>query len=252
MEYMCNSEYGLEQYCEYWDDIIRETVDVLGEQDAFHIHEVHIQNWISFLEWLRAENYFEETAVIERFIQMFNEFRWIHFLFLVGNYRTIYWKLRYVLELVIQAYDMHEQSRNEDLTLGEQMVRAAAIEESRYSSNIMNWIEAALSTILDEDETDIKEWFAPLWTLMNKHVHPSPKEMNTIVERDPAALYWDSFDKRRAREVLMATNAVGDIIFRTIFEIYPGIVDRAAENEPFVETLDALPYTAAIVRNEPL
>lgn len=247
MLYMCNSEYGLEQYCDHWDDIIAETVDELGERDAFHIHEVHIQNWISVIEWLQAEGEFKETAVIERFTQLFNELRWVHFLFLVGNYRTVYWKLRYMMEIVIQAYDIHEQSQGEDCTLDEQMAGAAAIEEARYSSDMRGLIVAALDHMLDDEKEDIEAWFEPLWTLMNKHIHPSPKEMHVIADRDPAALYWDSFDEQRAVEVLLTTNAIGDIILWTMFEIYPELVDRATESDPFMDTLEMLPYTAEMV-----
>lgn len=249
LEYMCNPDVGLGKYCKHWDDIIVETVDGLGEQDAFHIHDVHIQNWISIIEWMQEEDTLEEKAVVERFTQLFNELRWMHFLFLVANYQAVYWKLRYGLELAVQAYDLNQQSQGRNLTLDEQMQGAAEIEEDRYTSNIKNWITSALCEILNENEEEIEEWFGPLWILMNKNIHPSPKEMHVTVNRDPAALYWDSFDSDRAREVLMTSNAVGDIVLRIVFSTYPELVNHAAKSDPFCETLDVLPYTADVIRN---
>ena len=124
--------------CEPWDSITHETIESLGEEDALHILEYHGENWIDIVtEWLPAKYREEEKngIIYLQFLSLFKETLWLQFLFHTGNYNLIHRNLRYLFELMAQAY--YVEWKYPGLDSDKQIEKIMEIEEQIYGWNLV-------------------------------------------------------------------------------------------------------------------
>ncbi len=154
---------------------------------------------------------------------MFKEIYWLQFLFHTGNYATAYRNLRYILELMSRAY--HIDINYPDLTLDEQIEKAREIEESIYGWKL---VDSVLCEVLNKTKEEIRTGFKPLWDELNRHVHPSARQVNLVAVQDFSSLITDSFNENLASDLLRATDKVFDIVYAVIFKRFSKL-----ENQPW-------------------
>lgn len=239
-------EQILEGYHDRWDMIRRETITNLGEKDALLIIDFHANNWLDIIGWIDS-NYDrkeQKNIVSFQFQGLFKEIYWLQFLFYSGNYPVVYRNLRYILELICQAYYVDTEYPN--LSLDEQIEKTKEIEEKVYGWKLVG---SVLRKILNSNESSIRLKFKPSWDCLNKHVHPSAKQMDIVAKEDFSSLVIDSFNEKLARNALKDTSEVFDIIDMIIFKKYPRIRDLALQYEFINEWEELLPLTMKFIRD---
>lgn len=119
----------LDKLYENWREVRRETIAELGEAESLKVIDFHANNWIDITSWIgsKYERHEQMNIVSFQFSRCFKEIYWLQFLFYTGNYSTGYRNLRYVLEMMSQAYYVDPKYSN--LNLDDQFVRAREIEE---------------------------------------------------------------------------------------------------------------------------
>lgn len=240
-----NLEKSLDGLYETWNVVRKETMANLGEQTALHIIDFHGNNWIDITGWVsskysRAE---QMNMVIFQFNRLFKEIHWLQFLFHNANYPMIYRNLRYILEMMAQAY--YVDWKYPGLNLDEQMEKVREIEESIYGWPL---IKNVLCKVLNFDEQDIEGKFKPLWTYLNKHAHPSAMQMDIVATQDFRSLVTDSFNDTLAKETLDAADQIFDFIYLLIFQKFPVIKELALEYKFINEWEEYLPNTISIIK----
>jgi hypothetical protein len=230
---------------ETWESVRKETIAGLGEQTALHIIDFHGNNWIDINIWISSKYSREEqmNIVIFQFSRLFKEIHWLQFLFHNANYPMIYRNLRYILEMMAQAYYVDRKYPN--LNLNEQMEKAE-IEEAIFGWKL---VKPVLSKILNFDKQAIEGKFKNLWDNFNKHSHPSVKQMDIVAKEDFTSLMTDSFNENLAREVLKAVDEIFDLIYMMIFQRFPKIEELALEHKFKNEWKDYLPNTMSIIKS---
>lgn len=230
---------------EHWDSIREETIDKLGLERALCIIDFHANNWIDITQWLNTEYRQEELMNIMVFqhSRLFKESYWLQFIFLRGNYPMMYRNLRYILELMTQAY--YVQQHGSQLTLDEQVARTAEIEEERYGWRKL--VRPVLAEVLDSEEDEVDDRLGQFWSVLNKNVHPSAMEMDVIADEDFGALIRDSFNERLAEDVLDATGIVFDLSNAIMFAEFSRIVEPAQQSKYFLKNPSSQPYTARVI-----
>ena len=148
------------------------------------------------------------NIVFIQFVRLFKEIHWLQFLFHSANYPMVYRNLRYVLEMIAQAY--YIDCKYPVLSLDEQTRKIMEMEESVYGWKL---IKAVLCPILNLDEKDFKDKFRPIWDCLNKHVHSSAKQMDIVVEEDFSSFVTDSFNENLAKDTLKVVNEIFDLIY---------------------------------------
>jgi hypothetical protein len=235
----------LDELYEHWVEIRKETIEQLGGREGLKIVDFHGNNWIDIVRWISSEYKKEEqmSIVSFQFSRLFKEIYWLQFLFHTGNYPTAYRNLRYILEMICQAY--YIDTKYPTLTLDEQIGKAMEIEKRLSSWNI---VSNALCKVFNRAEREIRAHFKPLWDDLNKYAHPSAKQMDLIAEQDFSALVTDSFNENLARELLAVTDKVFDIVYAVILKRFPKSVSLAQKYEFIDEWQECLPNTIAIMR----
>lgn len=239
-------EQTLDGFYDRWDTIREETITNLGEKDALLIIDFHANNWLDIIGWINS-NYDrkeQKNIVSFQFQGLFKEIYWLQFLFHNGNYPVIYRNLRYILELICQAYYVDTEYPN--LSLDEQIEKTKETEEKVYGWNL---VKSVLRKIFNSNESSIRLKFKPSWDYLNKHVHPSAKQMDIVAKEDFSSLVIDSFNEKLARNALRDTSEVFDIIDMIIFKKYPRIRDLALQYEFINEWEELLPLTIKFIRD---
>lgn len=203
-------EKYLDMLYETWKSVRSETIACLGKEDAVHIINFHGNNWIDITTWIMSKYSREEqmNIVFIQFVRLFKEIHWLQFLFHSANYPMVYRNLRYVLEMIAQAY--YIDCKYPVLSLDEQTRKIMEMEESVYGWKL---IKAVLCPILNLDEKDFKDKFRPIWDCLNKHVHSSAKQMDIVVEEDFSSFVTDSFNENLAKDTLKVVNEIFDLIY---------------------------------------
>ena len=200
-------EKSLDRLYENWNSVKEETIQCLGDQIALHLIDFHGNNWIDVHGWITTQYTQEQRLTITffQFVRLFKELHWLQFLFMCANYPVVYRNLRYVLEMMSQAW--YIQSQHPNLRLNEQIEQITEIEEKIYGWTL---IRTVFSQTLRIDEKATEEKLKPIWTLLNKHVHPSAKQMNRVAEENFSSFVTDSFNENLARETLTVADKVFD------------------------------------------
>jgi hypothetical protein len=239
-------ENALDNFYEHWKSVRKETITHLGEEDALHLIDFHANNWLDISTWISSQySRKEQMNIVDfQFLRLFKEIYWLQFLFLTGNYSTVYRNLRYTLEMISQAH--YIDLNYHDLTLDEQIEKMKVIEEEIYGWKL---ISNVLCEILDSDKEKIQNKYKPLWNRLNKHVHPSAKEMDNVASKDFSSLIIDSFNESLSRKVLADTNKIFDIVYAVIFKKFPKIKDLALKYKFINQWKNDLPNTMYIICN---
>jgi hypothetical protein len=160
---------ALDRLYAHLDDVQQDTRQKLVS-DALHIVDFHANNWIDILSWIRSKYTREEQMNIFmlHFLRIFKEIYWLELFLLNANYPMIHSNLRYIWEMICQAY--YVDTHHAGLTLDEQVEEAKEIEEKKlYGWNI---VQHVLCEVFGE--CDVESDFHPMWIRLCRHVHPSP------------------------------------------------------------------------------
>lgn len=221
------------------------TITHLGREDGLHIIDFHGNNWIDMNSWIFSKYGGEERmqVVFLQFSRLFKEIYWLQLLFHHGNYPIIYRNLRYLLELIAQAYYVDSQHPN--LSLDEKMEKTKEMEELVYGWRL---VKGVLCEALDSNEESVRSNFKPLWDYLNKHVHPSAKQMDIVATEDFSSLLTDSFNENLARDVLTATNEIFDLVNIVIVRKFLRVKESILQYKFIDEWDQYLPNTMKLVR----
>jgi len=230
----------------HWRNVRRETIDGIGEKEALKIIDFHANNWIDIIGWISAsyEKCEQMDIVNFQFSRVFKEIYWLQYLFLAGNYPAMYRNLRFLWEMMAQAYYVDSQYPN--IRLDEQFAEARLIEDHKQSWNI---IQPALCRVLKKSGNKVESQFKPLWSELNRHVHPSVKQLDMIAEEDFSSLVTDSFHEALAKEVLKVTDSVLDLVYAIVLRKF-NRVSELAKNYKFINEWEGcLPNSISVIHN---
>lgn len=235
----------LDNLYEQWREIRKETIERLGGKEALKIIDFHANNWIDIVKWISSEYKREEQMNIIgfQFFRLFKEVYWLQFLFHTGNYPTAYRNLRYILEMICQAY--YVDSKYPTLSLDEQMEKTKDLEERVRAWDI---VSGTLKKVLNKTDAEVRAGFKPLWDDLNRYAHPSVRQMDLVAEKDFAALVTDSFNENLAKALLEATDKVFDIVYAVVLKRFPKAIGLAQQYEFIHEWEECLPNTIGVIR----
>jgi len=204
----------------------RDSIRRLGP-DALHIIDFHANNWIDIMEWIRSKySRTEQMNILAfQFLTVFKETYWLQLLLQYANYPMIYRNLRYILEMVCQAY--YIRRNYPDLSLDEQMARAAETEEKLYGWNL---VKDVLREVVNEDDGHVELKFHALWRHLSKYVHPSPTQMDVIARTDFSSFVTDSFSEDLAREAMKTADETFDLVNAIMVTGFPKIKELTRQH----------------------
>jgi len=235
----------LDNLYEQWREIRKETIERLGGKEALKIIDFHANNWIDIVKWISSEYKREEQMNIIgfQFFRLFKEVYRLQFLFHTGNYPTAYRNLRYILEMICQAY--YVDSKYPTLSLDEQMEKTKDVEERVFGWSI---VSSTLEKVLNKTVEEVRAGFKPLWDNLNRYAHPSVRQMDLVAQKDFAALVTDSFNETLARELLGVTDKVFDIAYAVVLRRFPKVITLVQQYEFIHEWKECLPNTIGVIR----
>ena len=235
----------LDKLYENWREVRRETIAELGEAESLKIIDFHANNWIDITRWIgsKYERGEQMNIVSFQFSRCFKEIYWLQFLFQTGNYSTGYRNLRYVLEMMSQAY--YVDAKYPDLGLDDQFARAREIEEHIWGWNI---VKGALSLALSKRDSEVRACFKPLWNELNRYVHPSVALLDSIALQDFSSLVTDSFSRNLAIDFLHITDRVFDVTYAVVLKKFLKARESALGYEFLHEWEECLPTTMSVIR----
>lgn len=238
-------EKYLDTLYETWKSVRSETIVHLGKEDAVHIVNFHGNNWIDITTWIKSKYSREEqmNIVFFQFVRLFKEIYWLQFLFHNANYPMVYRNLRYVLEMTAQAYSIDH--KYPALSLDEQIGKIMEMEKRIYGWEL---IRTVLCPILNLDEKGFKKKFKPIWDYLNKHVHPSAKQMNAVVEEDFSSLVTDSFNENLAKSALKVVDEIFDLIYVIVLKRFSRVKELFLGYKFINEWEEYLPNTVNIMK----
>ena len=236
----------LDNLYEHWRDVRKETIEDLGEREALKIIDFHGNNWIDIVGWISSkyERPEQMNIVYLQFLRLLKELYWLQFLFHTGNYPTMCRNLRYILEMICQAYYIAIKYPN--LTLDEQIEEARGLEER----HIFGWniVSRALCEVFSKSEELVRASFKPLWDDLNKYVHPSARQMDLVAEKDFPSLVTDSFNESLARKLLEETDQVFDIVYAIVLKNFPKAISLVQQYKFIDEWKEYLPNTITVIK----
>ncbi|MEM2107241.1 MAG: hypothetical protein QXV46_05460 [Candidatus Bathyarchaeia archaeon] len=235
----------LDRLYENLKSVRKETIEKLGNKDALHIIDFHANNWIDIIKWIVSKYSKEEqmNITIFQFSRLFKEIYWLQLLFLKGNYPLMYRNLRYILELICQAY--YVDNKYPSLSLDEQVMKNKEIETEIYGWKL---VKDVIQKVLNYSENQVDSEFKLLWIYLNKHAHPSAFQMGIVATEDFSSLITDSFNETLARDALKAVDEVFDIVDMIMFKRFSKIKEIALKYEFLNEWKKFLPNTTRIIR----
>jgi hypothetical protein len=149
----------------------------------------------------------------------------------------------------MMAQACHVDSEYPGLNLDEQIRKVAEKEKTFYG---WKFVKKVLCQTLNFDERDIEGRFRPLLAYLNKHAHPSVKQMDLVSKEDFRALVTDSFNEKLARDALKRVDIVFDLIYAMMFERFPRIKELVLGYKFINEWEEFLPNTMRVIRESPL
>jgi hypothetical protein len=235
----------LDNLYEQWREIRKETIERLGGKEALKIIDFHANNWIDIVKWISSEYKREEqmNIIVFQFSRLFKEVYWLQFLFHTGNYPTAYRNLRYILEMICQAY--YVDSKHPTLSLDEQLEKTKDLEKRVRAWDI---VSGTLKKVLNKTDAEVRAGFKPLWDDLNRYAHPSVRQMDLVAEKDFAALVTDSFSEPLAGELLGVTDKVFDIAYAVVLTRFPKVINLVRQYKFIHEWEECLPNTIGIIR----
>lgn len=238
-------EKSLDVLYETWKLVRSETIARLGKEDAVHIINFHGNNWIDITNWILSKYNREEqmNVIFIQFERLLKEIHWLQFLFHNANYPVIYRNLRYILEMMAQACFV--DWKYPGLTLDEQIEKMVETEERVYGWKL---VKAILHPLLNLDEKDFEKKFKPTWTYLNKHVHPSAKQMDIVVEEDFSSLVTDSFNENLAKDTLKVVDEIFDLVYVIVLKKFSRVKELVLEYKFINEWEKYLPNTVNITK----
>jgi len=238
-------EKYLDTLYETWKSVRSETIVRLGKEDTVHIVNFHGNNWIDITTWISVKYSREEQMkiVFFQFIRLLKEIYWLQFLFHTANYPIVYRNLRYVLEMIAQAY--YIDCKYPTLSLDGQIEKVIEIEDQIYGWKL---IKIVLCQILNLDEKAFKEKFQPLWIYLNKHVHSSAKQMDIVVDEDFSSFVTDSFNENLAKEALKVVDEIFDLIYVIVLKRFSRVKELFLGYKFINEWEELLPNTVNIMK----
>ncbi len=239
-----NSGNYLDELYAHWGEIRKEAIEQLGAREALKIVDFHGNNWIDIVRWVSStyERQDQMNIVTFQFSRLFKEIYLLQFLFLAGNYSTVYRNLRWILELITQAY--YVDAKYPTLSLDEQIEKTMEIEDNVFGWNI---VSSTLVKVLNRRGQQIQAVFGPLWKELNRHAHPSARQMGLIAMEDFSALVTDSFHENMAKELLVAIDRIFDIVYSVVLKRFPRAKSLVREYEFLNEWERCLPITMSII-----
>jgi hypothetical protein len=237
----------LDSLYDHWKSIREEAIANLSEREACRIIDFHGNNWIDITRWISAVYNREQqmNSVSFQFSRLFKEINWLQFLFHTSNYETGYRNLRYVLELMCQAYYIHVNYS--ELSLDEQVEKSRQVEENIYGWKLISYV---LCDLFNKARKEARIQFKPLWDELNRHAHPSTRQMSLVAAEDFASLITDSFNTNLANKLLKVTDEVFDIIYSVMFMKYPRARKAALQYYLLYEWEGCLPNTLSVLRKK--
>ncbi len=237
-------EKSLDTLYETWESVRRETITYFGK-DAFHIINFHGNNWIDITIWITSKYSREKqmNIILIQFERLFKEIHWLQFLFHNANYPMVYRNLRYILEMMTQAY--YIDWKYPSLNLDKQIDKTIDIEESVFGWKL---VKTVLCQTLNFDEKDFEGKFRPTWIYLNKHVHPSAKQMGIVAEEDFSSLVTDSFNENLAKDTLQVVDEIFDLIYVIVLEKFSRAKESALGYKFIGEWEEYLPNTVNIIK----
>lgn len=238
-------ENVLDKLYKHWEETRRETIAQLGENEALKIVNLHGNNWIDITSWISSKYHEDEQMNIVwfQFLRLLKEIYWLQFLFHTANYSTAYRNLRYIWEMMSQAYFIDLD--NPKLDLDEQLEEARLIEERIYGWNI---VMSTLCKALDLSDAEAETLFHPLWRELNKYAHPSAIQMDKVATEDFSGLITDSFNENLAKRLLEVNDIVFDIVYAIVFKKFNKAIERARNYKFIHEWEECLPITVSIIK----
>lgn len=241
-------EGTLDDLYKHWRDTRKETIGHLGDKEALKIIDFHANNWIDIVGWISADYPRDEqmNIVYIQWLRLFKEIYWLQFLFYSANYPAAYRNLRYMWEMLSQAY--YVDAKYPGASLDEQFDWARVLE----GQHIYGWrvVETTLRQVLNKPTNKVVALFKPLWNTLNRYVHPSTIQMDMVAEEDFSVLVTDSFNEKLAKGLQDATDQIMDVIYATVLNRFPKAKTRARNYKHIHEWEDCLPNTMAIIRRE--
>ena len=131
------------------------------------------------------------------------------------------------------------------LTLDEQIEKIMAAEEKVYGWKL---IKAVLHPLLDLDEKDFEGRFKPTWIYLNKHIHPSAKQMDIIIEEDVSSFVTDSFNENLAKDALKVVDEIFDLIYVIVLKKFSRVKELVLVYKFINDWQEYLPNTMSIIK----
>lgn len=238
-------EKYLDTLYETWKSVRTESIARLGKEDVIHIMNFHGNNWINITNWIMSKYSRREqiNIIFIQFQRLFKEIYWLQFLFHNANYPVIYRNLRYILEMMAQARYIDREYAG--LTLDEQIEKIMVAEERVYGWKL---IKAVLHPLLDLDEKDFEGRFKPTWIYLNKHIHPSAKQMDIIIKEDVSSFVTDSFNENLAKDALKVVDEIFDLIYVIVLKKFSRVKELVLVCKFINDWQEYLPNTVNIMK----
>lgn len=245
-------ERTLDNFYIFLNSVREETISNLDHKEALHFIDFHANNWIDIQNWISSKYSREELKLVHfQFFRLFKEIYWLQFLFNYGSYPTIYRNLRYILEMICQAYFV--DSKCPDLTFDEQIANSEQILiiiQNGKERRIFGWqlVKQVLSEVLKKDDEFIELTFHPLWKHLNEYSHPSTVILEKVAVEDFSSLIIDSFNENLAKEVLKTSYGVFDIVNMIVVKKFSRINELCLNYEFLNEWEESFPYTMSLIK----
>lgn len=222
-----------------WQSIAQETAHCLGLEKALHVASFHSRlcldiNGAVISTYNRSERI---NFVYLAFLRIIRDLLWLQYLFQGANYLMLLRTLRYILEMMAQAF--YVDAKFGVLTMDSQCEKAAELEDAKYGWRM---VEAALYLLPTHQRTSISEACQSTWRLLNKTVHPSQRMTDLIMEEDPMILFTDRFNQQVASITLQLVDEVFDLLYVFVLTKHTAIL----------QTIQSLPYSDRIKMHLPL
>ncbi len=233
----------LSQVLERCREIERETVEVLGEEDAL----VFVNIWNDSLEIENAiaqiygHDERTQSLVAVRLWEFSRELVNLQTLFLCGNYSLVRARLRFIWEMMFRAFyaDTYEKKSPNDPdkpgpSIDDKSVWLENLEENR-GLGWGNTIKPTLCRIfpLAEKEGEVLDYYHKLWKDLNNYVHPTHFLVETMIDRD--GLLVDRFSQEWAKETVRVATDIFDLIWALVISRFPGCLEMVAKQGLIVE-----------------
>jgi hypothetical protein len=121
--------------------------------------------------------------------------------------------------------------------------------EMSYTRFDYNSVKSVMNQILNSDDKGFEEKFKLTWIYLNKHVHPSAKQMDMVAKEDFSSFVTDSFNQNLAKATLKVVNEIFDLVYVIVFKKFSRIKKLALGYKFISEWEEYLPNTMSIMKS---